>query len=313
VTGSVLVTGATGFIGRHLVRALADRGVRTYGTCRPGADPSVAGVSWLETDLASARATGGWPRACDAVVYLAQSRRWRDAADGAADVVRVNVSAMADAAEYARGAGAKRFILMSTGSVYGFARRPVTENDVPGYGVERPLYVASKLAAETILSAYRTSFIPIVLRLFVPYGPGQDSRMLIPELARRVQNGEPVRLDGDDGLVVNPVVVDDVVRAIIGALSLDAAATLNVAGPQTLTLRTIAETLGAALGRPVRFESTGAPARWLVGDTGALTRALGWSPPTAFAAGVGGWLCRESAAPAGSADHPSNCPDGFSR
>src|SRR6478672_701431 len=109
---TVFVIGGAGFMGRHVVRHLAAHGLRVIATHRPGRAPAAEpGTEWLPVDLATTD-SANWPTRYDAVIYLAQSARWREFPAGADDVFRVNVAAVHRAAEHARVVGAKRFIHM---------------------------------------------------------------------------------------------------------------------------------------------------------------------------------------------------------
>jgi nucleoside-diphosphate-sugar epimerase len=288
---TAFVIGGAGFVGRHLVRHLAAHGLRVLATCRLSSVPPAApGVEWVPSDLSAADPTAGWPARYDALVYLAQSSRWRDFPAGADDVVRVNVAAVQRAADHARQAGAKRFVHMSTGSVYGQAREPAREDEPVAVGANRSFYAASKLAAELLLGPYSTCFGVTQLRLFMPYGRGQNEKMLLPQIVSKVRAGGQIDLHAPDGLRCNPVAAADVAEAVRRCLSLEGSQTLNLAGPEVLTLRQIAESVGAAVGRGPQFQVKPDPGPVIVGDTSRLKAALGWQPPTKFADGVREWI-----------------------
>lgn len=288
---NIVVVGGGSFVGRHLVPQLASGSARIFATVRPGAAPAaIDRVEWLSTDLASATPVAGWPDTCDTVVYLAQSREWRKFPDGAADVFAVNVAGVFHAAEYARRAGARRFVLASTGSIYDASTAPLREDQPIHLTASRRFYVEAKTAAELLIRPYAASMNVVVLRLFVPYGPGQSSDMLIPQLVRRVSDDEPVVLDGVDGLRLNPIAIADVAEAFVRATTLDSSQTLNVAGPEVLSLREVAASIGRTVGRAPRFEERGGPERALIGDTTALQQTLGWAPRTTLEDGLQGWL-----------------------
>lgn len=246
----------------------------------------LAGVRWIPGDLAACEPTLDWPPQCDTVIYLAQSRNWRRFPEGAADVLDVNIHGVCRAVEYARRSGAARFVYASSGSVYAPGSGPSRETDPIDLAGARSFYAASKLAAELLLAPYAPLLSMVVLRLFVPYGPGQLQDMLIPQLLRRVKGGEPIGLDGDDGLRMNPVAVCDVAEVISRCLTLDRSVTINVAGPEVLTLREIGRQLGRILGCEPRFEQRPGQATTIVGDTTTLSATLGWTPQTLFADGL---------------------------
>ena len=287
---TVFVIGANGFVGRHLVRHLAAQGLRVFASTRPGAKPqAMANVDWVLTDLA-ADDTNTWPKAYDAIVYLAQSARWREFPGGADDVFRVNVAGIHRAAEHARSIGAKRFIHMSSGTIYTQSKEPAREDDAIAINATRSFYAASKLAAEMLLGPYSAIFNVIQLRLFMPYGVGQNEKMLLPSIVSKVREGVAIDLHIPDGLKCNPIAVGDVSEAVRRCLMLEGSHTLNLAGPEALTLRQVAEAVGSAIGRAPMFNMKPEAAPVIVGDTTRLRQVLQWEPPTQFVDGVREWL-----------------------
>lgn len=289
--GTVFVIGGAGFVGRHLVRHLASHGLRVVATCRPGSEPTPsAGVEWLACDLTRGDMTARWPKQYDSSIYLAQSSRWREFPAGADDIFHVNLTALHHAAEHARTAGAERFIHFSTGTVYSQTREPAREDEPIRPDAPRSFYASTKLAAELLLQPYSQFFGITQLRLFMPYGVGQNDRMLLPSIVAKVRGGVAVDLHGPDGLRCNPVAIGDAVEVVHRCLGLNGSQTLNVAGPEVLSLRQVAETIGTAIGTPPRFEVRSEPPPVIVGDTTRLRDALGWRPETRFVDGVRTWL-----------------------
>src|SRR5437870_2140671 len=104
----ILITGATGFIGRHLVERL--RAQHELYCIARAIPPAVSDrVFWVKDDLAVGLNEGQLPSRLDAVVHLAQSSRYRDFPEGARDVFAINVRSTFDLLEYARRSGARSF------------------------------------------------------------------------------------------------------------------------------------------------------------------------------------------------------------
>ncbi len=288
---AVLVTGAAGFIGQHLVAALADRH-DVYGLgrgARPEATPPA--VQWLLHDLTAPALPGAMPSRVDTVVHLAQSQQYRRFPVAVSDVFDVNLRATMLLLDWAQRTGAHRFVLLSTGGVSGTGERPLRE-DQPYVGAG-PLafYFATKYSAEILAHSFSSLLSDVILRPFFVYGPNQKPNMLMPRLIARITRGEPVSLQGAEGIHLNPVHVDDCVRAIEASFALDGSHVINVAGPEVLSLRNIAETIGGVLGRPPVFEyDEKARPGHMVADISRMRAVL--APPTiAFADGIRG-LCR---------------------
>jgi nucleoside-diphosphate-sugar epimerase len=110
--------------------------------------------------------------------------------------------------------------------------------------------------------------------------------MLIPRLINRVRNGEPIQLQGEDGIRINPTHVSDAVTATVRALELNASHTVNVGGPDVLSMREIGLEIGRALGRePIFTADPNATPRHLSGDISKMCELLA-PPRVSFAVGL---------------------------
>jgi nucleoside-diphosphate-sugar epimerase len=285
----VLVTGAAGFIGGR-VCALAPEGTEAIAAVRPGQSaPSVSEV--VEADLTAAGLGDALPGELDAVVHLAQSSARGDDEAARAETAALAVGATERLLEHARGAGATRFVLASTATVYARSPDPLSEEaplDLSGH------YARAKRGGELLLAEGRTDLASLALRIFTPYGHDQRDR-LIARLIGRVRDGKPVQVEGERGLLLSPVHVDDVALAIHAALARPPQPgfeLLNVAAGEALGIREIAEEIGEAVGRePVIEELGGAEPGGLTADVTRLRAALPGLEPRPFAQGI-----RETAA-----------------
>lgn len=273
---AILITGATGFMGRRLLaRLTGQHQVWAISRRRRPVDPGDP-TRWLWHDLASPLPPVGLPPRIDAVIHLAQSPRYRDFPDGANDIFAVSTGACAHLLEWARRAGARRFILASTGGLYGSSAAPAREED-PLAVQNGPLsfYFAAKRSAELLALAHADLFNTLILRFFFVYGPGQNPSMLIPRLFQRIAEGAPVVLRGADGLLFNPIHVDDAVTAIERGLNLDGGGVVNIAGPEVTSLGRAARAIGALVGRPPQIIHDSDAGDDLVADITRMTAALG--------------------------------------
>ncbi len=263
----VLVTGATGFVASHLIPALVAAG---HDVVRAGHDRAriPGGATALGLDLAA----HGWPTLpeVDAIIHLAQANV--PFPEGADELFAVNVAATQRLLEHARRTGAQRFVLASSGSVYGASAEPLTEESPLR---ARDFYSATKVAAERFTQAYGHHLDIAILRLFVPYGPGQVRRML-PRLAERVRSGEPIQLNRGGRPRMNPIYVDDVVHVVLRALDgAGSVGVLNVAGDDVTDIRAVSELIGEILSIEPRFEPSETDVADIVADNTALHAFLG--------------------------------------
>lgn len=237
----VVVTGATGFVGRSIVPRLAID-YEVYCVVREPRPELPEGVVAVGGDLVHVDGLANLPKRADVVLHLAQGKGAYPA--HAHDLFEVNAGSTERLLQYATGAGVSRFVLASTGSVYQPVRARLTESATlnPSLG----FYALTKRLAETLALA-REDLDVAVLRLFAPYGPGQQDR-LIPRLIAAVRRGEPVVLKRGGSPAVNPIWIDDLVEVLAQAVLGTGEGVVNVAGPRSVSIRDIAELAGAALG-----------------------------------------------------------------
>lgn len=249
----LLVTGASGFIGRRLVQRLAERHA-VFVVARPetvAALPSGGNIAPVAWDLQAPAPEKALPESMDGIVHLAQSRHYRDFPGSALDVLNVNVTAAVHLADYGRRAGARHFCLVSSGSVYEPYDAPLTET--------APLQPtsfngASKLAAEFLIGAYRSCMPVFIPRLFFPYGPGQTDK-LIADLIGRVRRDEPLIVDAQGaGPWISPIYVDDIVDILVASIERRWEGIVNVAGPEAISLHGLGMLIGRILDRSPRFQ-----------------------------------------------------------
>jgi nucleoside-diphosphate-sugar epimerase len=245
----ILITGATGFVGCHLVAQLAAKH-ELYALVRD-AVPMPGAVRSVYCNLASPIELDCLPKHVEAVVHLAQSRRGREFPEGAEDMLGVNVASTNALLQYALREGVKHFILASTGSVYSVMQGAAnTAPPTPAASY----YAASKLAAELLARAYHQHLSVCTLRLFTPYGPGQYDR-LVSDLIDRVTHERPVMIVGDrDGFQFHPTFITDVVAVIDRALQERWDGTYDVANAQGVSIRQAAEQIGVAVHKMPTFE-----------------------------------------------------------
>ena len=270
---TVVIAGATGLIGSRLIELLSlEYEVHCVSRSRGvGSD-----VIWHQVDLSAACSFEGLPKSVDAVIYLAQSQFFRDFPHHAVEVLQVNTLSALRMLDYARSANARSFIYGSSGGVYGAAGGDTNEEVRISTSDDLGFYLGSKLCSEIVAKNYERFFNVVILRYFFVYGAGQRGDMLVPRLVHRVRNRAPIQLSGCDGIRINPVHVSDAAAATMRALELTASVTINIAGPEILSLRQIGNIIGGAVGcDPIFTIESGGSQGDLVGDITRMSDLLG--------------------------------------
>jgi nucleoside-diphosphate-sugar epimerase len=275
----IVLTGATGFVGSHLLLHLA-KSHEVFALTRSTPTARSKGVTWVQQDLAEP--LSGLPEQVDAVVHLAQSKRYREFPEGAPDMFDINVQSTFRLLEYARAAEASSFVLASTGGVYGGGPEPFREDDpkrITGF------YPASKWSGEALAAGYESALATVILRFFFAYGPGQTG-MLVPNLIEKVRSGDELTVQGDEGLRINPIHVRDAIEVFEPAMSLGRSDIFNVAGEETVSIRGLIGVIEEALGVEAVIRRTEGEQEDLLGANKKMKDVLGVTPQVSLAEGI---------------------------
>jgi UDP-glucose 4-epimerase len=302
-----VVTGGAGFIGSHLVDALAARGDEVLvlddlssGKRENLAGALEAGAEVTELDVANAQAlfdaTGAF-RPQSVFHLAAQIDVRRSMADPGFDA-RLNVVGTVNALEAAARAGASKFVFTSTGgAIYGEGAERTDELPFGESARCEPfsIYGQSKFAAEGYIDLYaRTRGLPATtVRLGNIYGPRQDPATeagVVAIFCEAGRGGGRPTVFGTGEQTRDYVYVADVVAALLAAEASDDAGPVNVGtGVETSVLQLV-ELVGTAFGRN-DFEPDFAPAREgeierTALDTSGAEKRLGWRPERTMETGL---------------------------
>jgi nucleoside-diphosphate-sugar epimerase len=288
----ILVTGAAGFIGSHLVEQLLDeghdvvgvdafidyypRGVKERNLLAAAAHPN---YRFVEADLRDAE-LDPLVEGMDAIINEAAMaglvRSWDDLALYAS----CNVLALGRLIDAALRHRVARFVQISTSSVYGTnAVGDETQPTQPSspYGV-------TKLAAEHLIGAHRQvhGLPAIILRYFSIYGPRQRPDMAYHIFTEAMLHGRPITLFGDGGQTRSNTFVTDAVRGTIRALEGGTPGEVyNIGGGEVISLRDAVEIIAAEVGvEPVieRQEPRPGDQRHTAADTSRAAAVFGYQP-----------------------------------
>ena len=294
----VLVTGAGGFIGSHLVELLVREGHEVRALVRYNGRDDRGHLDRLPDDVKGAievhrgdlkdpeairRAVDGraWVFHLGALIAIPYSYR------NPLDVVQTNVVGTAHVLDAARANPAlERVVLTSTSEVYGTAQFvPITESH-PLRG-QSP-YAATKIGADALGESYHRSFgLPVaILRPFNTFGPRQSARAIIPTIISQALTRPTVKLGSLDPRR-DLTYVKDTAAGFLAIAACDAAIgrVVNIGRGDDLTIGELVERIAALIGREIRVEADPARVRPAASEVGRLLAGtamarnmMGWTP-----------------------------------
>ncbi len=274
----VMVTGASGFVGRRLLPRLAAAGHTALGTDR---ETDIADRSALEAALADFRP--------DAVVHLAALSSVAHSMRAPEDCYRINyLGTRALLASVAATAPAARVLLVGSADAYTATSTRSAPLDESTPLFPRSPYARTKAAAELLGRIAAEAGLDVVcVRAFNHTGAGQSDQFVVSSFARQVAairrgDAEPALRVGNLDSVRDFLHVEEVVDAYLALLDRRVPADVyHVAGSVGIAIREVLETLLRIAGVEARVEVDPArfrPTDWLVGDASRLRRATGWQP-----------------------------------
>jgi GDP-4-dehydro-6-deoxy-D-mannose reductase len=272
VAGPILLTGAQGFVGGHLLAQLGGRGLP------------------VDVDVTDAKAVAHAVAATapSAIVHLAAVSSVGSSWEDAGETWRVNTVGTVNVLEAVRlERPGTRVLVVSTGEVYGRAEQVPTPEDA-SFAPVSP-YAASKAAAELACEQARRAGVDVVVaRAFQHEGPGRDQRFATgswaAQIARAEESGGGTVRVGDLSARRDITDVRDVSRAYVLLLEHTVpAATYNIATGRAVEMREVLETLVGLASVPLEIEPDPERIRpsdlpVVCGDASRLRAATGWAP-----------------------------------
>lgn len=285
----VLVTGAAGFIGSHVVDQLIAHGVtpRIFDQRRSVYHSDVEHQIGSLLDLETLRIamTG-----VEAVMHLAAVADVKDVFEDPVYAENVNTRGTLHVLEAARRAKVKRVIYGSTTWVYSdCAETNVSEDSM--IPPPRHVYTATKLAGESYCRAYSELYGVdyTILRYGIPYGPRSREGAVVPIFVKKALGGEPLTIAGDGLQFRKFVYVEDL--ALGNVLALKPAArnrVYNLDGSEKISILEIAQTIKSLLDDVTIKHVEGRPGDFGGKDVSSerARQELGWEPGISFKEGV---------------------------
>lgn len=248
---TVLVTGATGFVGSHVAEALAARGDRVRALAREGSDTALLdslGADITRGDLTDGDAVRRAAAGVDVVIHCgAKVGDWGPVDD----YRRVNVEGLRHLLDAVAGRDLGRFVVVSSLGVYEARHHSGTDETEPLPAAHIDGYTQSKVEAETLaLEYHRKQGVPVtVLRPGFIYGP--RDRSVLPRIAARLRERSVIYI-ARGRYALNTTYVGNLVDAILLAVDSPAAVgeVFNITDGEFVTKRRFFEAVAAGIGAP---------------------------------------------------------------
>ena len=305
---SVLVTGAAGFIGSHVVDQLLERGEEVlgfdsfddfYGREIKEENLAVATdharFTRVEGDIRDRSRFAGFPDSIDTIVHLAARAGVRPSIRDPLLYADVNLMGTSLLLEFAREREIRSFVFASSSSVYGNNEKvPFSEED----SVDRPIspYAATKKAGE-LLCHTQTHLHGIsctCLRFFTVYGPRQRPDLAIRKFSRLVLSGRELPRFGNGTTARDYTFIEDIIQGVTAAVDFTRRGegrfeVINLGESRTVTLSEMIRVVGEVFDRKPRIRSLPMQPGDVERTYADVTKArelLGYRPSTEFVDGM---------------------------
>jgi dTDP-glucose 4,6-dehydratase len=302
---SILITGAGGFIGSHLVERLVSQGakVRAFVRYTSRDDPGLlvflseevrSDIELIPGDLRDHHAVREAVQGVDIVFHLGALISIPYSYGHPFETAQVNLMGTLNVLQACRELGVKRLVHTSSSEVYGTAQQVPIDEGHPLQG-QSP-YSASKIGADKLAESYYSAYnLPVVtLRPFNTYGPRQSDRAVIPTIITQAMTQDTVRL-GNLEARRDLTYVSDTVNGFLKVAEAEGVEgeTFNLGVGEEITIGDLARTILEIVGReveikvdPDRLRPEKSEVDRLLSDNSRAREVLGWEPKVGLEEGL---------------------------
>lgn len=295
VKEKVLVTGADGFIGSHLVEALLSAGYAVRALSQYNSfnfwgwleDVSNPDLEIVTGDVRDPNLCREIVKGCQTVYHLAALIAIPYSYVAPDSYVDTNIKGTLNMCQACRDSGVKRLVVTSTSEVYGTARYVPIDEKHPRQ--PQSPYSATKIGADAIALSFHNAFdLPVVVaRPFNTYGPRQSARAIIPSIISQIASGKHEIMVGDLTPTRDFNFVADTAAGFIALGNAEGVEgkEINIATGTEVTMRETLETIAEIMGEdvkyvtdPARLRPAGSEVFRLCGDNALITSLTDWRP-----------------------------------
>ena len=278
----IAITGATGFVGRHLVPRLQQDSYEVRTLVRTNKD-QIKGCQNIVGDLETGQGLEEFMDGAAIIINLVGKML-----SPFKDLVSLNATVLDSLCQQATKVGIKKLIHISAAAVYGEPKdeRSFTEGDQP---LPDTPYSLSKLMGEEVLSFYQRNFDMSIIVLRPPnvYGPGSDHGVVYSLIKSAKETGE-ITLHGDGTQQRDFLYVADLVDAVIKCLAYKSSDVFNISTSNPQDLNKLAETLKKIMQNQLKvvYQREAQGAKYISASFKKAQRLLNWEPTTNFEQGL---------------------------
>ena len=262
----VLVTGGAGFIGKHLVRSLLEKGYRVaiFDNFSNSTKDSIfslvdMGVKVIKGDITNPLEILNAVKDYDVIIHLAAKISVSKSISNPSETFRVNVDGTRNVLTACQKNHVKKLIVASSAAVYGEGSPNVklTEksetNPISPYGESK---VRMEQVVKEFASKHNIDFT--ILRFFNIYGVGQSNEYagVITKFMKRITQDKPLEIFGDGKQTRDFISIDDVVNSIHNAISYGKSGTYNIASGKIITIKELADMILFSSGKKLKIKYT---------------------------------------------------------